>query len=120
MKRCPSCNRTYTDPSLNFCLEDGTPLVAGGAVDPNATIRYTGPLETNPPETGGYRQQTPLLNQVDATAQPRQWSATAAAAPAQEIERCLVGRGRRAGGRNNRYRRRNYGVGAREYGLQRQ
>ena len=26
MKRCPTCNRTYTDASLNFCLEDGTPL----------------------------------------------------------------------------------------------
>ena len=28
MKRCPSCNRTYTDVSLNFCLEDGTPLIS--------------------------------------------------------------------------------------------
>src|ERR671923_6125 len=26
MKRCPTCNRTYSDLSLNFCLEDGTPL----------------------------------------------------------------------------------------------
>jgi hypothetical protein len=28
MKRCPVCNRTYTDETLNFCLEDGTTLVA--------------------------------------------------------------------------------------------
>lgn len=74
MKRCPSCNRTYTDPSLNFCLEDGTPLVTGGAMDPNATIRYTGPLDTNPQQADIHRQQGALLNQVDATAQPRQWS----------------------------------------------
>jgi Domain of unknown function (DUF4440) len=28
MKRCPSCNRTYSDPNLSFCVEDGTPLAA--------------------------------------------------------------------------------------------
>ena len=27
MKRCPACQRTYTDEALNFCREDGTPLV---------------------------------------------------------------------------------------------
>lgn len=27
MKTCPQCNRSYTDAALNFCLEDGTPLV---------------------------------------------------------------------------------------------
>lgn len=27
MKRCPNCHRTYTDEALNFCLEDGTPLL---------------------------------------------------------------------------------------------
>jgi hypothetical protein len=27
MKRCPTCNRSYTDPTLSFCTEDGTPLV---------------------------------------------------------------------------------------------
>lgn len=26
MKRCPTCNRTFTDPNLSFCIEDGTPL----------------------------------------------------------------------------------------------
>jgi hypothetical protein len=28
MKRCPTCNKTFTDQSLIFCIEDGTPLVA--------------------------------------------------------------------------------------------
>src|SRR5215207_3488703 len=58
MKRCPSCNRTYTDLSLNFCLEDGTPLVSDGpsAHDPNATIRYPGGRDTSePPPTEIYR-----------------------------------------------------------------
>ena len=26
MKRCTTCNRTYTDPNLSFCIDDGTPL----------------------------------------------------------------------------------------------
>ena len=60
MKRCPTCQRIYTDASLNFCLEDGTPLLSDAAPSPP-------PVET-------YHQQTPLLKQVDPTAQPRQWS----------------------------------------------
>jgi hypothetical protein len=76
MKRCPTCSRTYTDASLNFCLEDGTPLVAdaGRTHDSNATLRYTDALDTNPPPTEIYRQQRPLLNQVEPSAQPRQWA----------------------------------------------
>jgi len=27
MKRCPVCNRTFDDPYLSFCPNDGTPLV---------------------------------------------------------------------------------------------
>ena len=53
MKTCPTCNRSYTDASLNFCLEDGTPLVNSPAsgFDPNATVRYTEPRGTKaPPE----------------------------------------------------------------------
>ena len=26
MKRCSTCGRTFTDPNLHFCIEDGTPL----------------------------------------------------------------------------------------------
>jgi Domain of unknown function (DUF4440) len=26
MKRCPTCNRTFTDRNLSFCIDDGTPL----------------------------------------------------------------------------------------------
>jgi len=60
MKRCPTCQRTYTDASLNFCLEDGTPLLGEAA--------------QAPPPVEAYHQPTPLLNQLDPTAQPRQWS----------------------------------------------
>ena len=59
MKRCPTCNRTYTDLSLNFCLEDGTPLAADApAVDPNTTIRYPAARDTSePPPTEIYRPE---------------------------------------------------------------
>jgi hypothetical protein len=40
MKRCPTCNQTFTDPNLSFCVEDGTPLVkaVSPAEDPDATV----------------------------------------------------------------------------------
>jgi hypothetical protein len=40
MKRCPTCNRTFTDQTLSFCTEDGTPLVQSQvpADDPEATL----------------------------------------------------------------------------------
>lgn len=74
MKRCPSCNRTYTDASLNFCLEDGTPLVGDAApsYDLNATVRDEPPRRTSePPVTEIYRQK-PQVNQVPRTRQPQQ------------------------------------------------
>ncbi|MBV9960358.1 MAG: hypothetical protein JO360_18165 [Acidobacteria bacterium] len=61
MKKCPSCNRTYTDDALSFCLEDGSPLLSVGdtggqgnqppSFDPNATLQYNPARDTNPPPT---------------------------------------------------------------------
>ena len=59
MKRCPSCNRTFTDVSLNFCLEDGTPLVNDTAPDPGATLRYTDSRDTSPRATEIYSPSAP-------------------------------------------------------------
>ena len=94
MKRCPSCNRTYTDASLNFCLEDGTPLVvdAPPPSDPNATMRYPSPRETSePPPTEIYRPDSPIINPAPITTPPPpptshqppppQWSPTPTVAP---------------------------------------
>jgi hypothetical protein len=73
MKRCPTCNRTYTDDALSFCLEDGGPLLSvpdpPSSFDPNATMRYTEPRDTSSPtevyrptpSTGGQSSQS---NQV--------------------------------------------------------
>src|SRR6185295_95444 len=92
MKRCPSCNRTYTDASLNFCLEDGTPLLnelaPGG--DPNATVRYD-IRDTNPPATQIYPSappaSTPPVSQSAASRQgtpfpqAQQWTPPPASFP---------------------------------------
>jgi hypothetical protein len=86
MKRCPGCNRTYTDTSLNFCLEDGTALIPEfEAPDPNATLRYTTPRDTSePPPTEIYRQPAPLLNQVPEMVRPVPRWPPAAAPPAKK------------------------------------
>lgn len=82
MKRCPTCNRTYTDLSLNFCLEDGTPLStdAPGGPDPNATLRYPSPRDTaDPPPTEIYHPPPPVVTPRPAAPPPPpppQWSPT--------------------------------------------
>ena len=45
MKRCPTCQRTYTDDTQRFCLEDGTILVGGEAApsDPMAATLIDSP-----------------------------------------------------------------------------
>ncbi|MBD0373464.1 MAG: hypothetical protein ICV60_21700 [Pyrinomonadaceae bacterium] len=61
MKRCPTCNKTYTDDSMSFCLEDGAPLLSvggdqppagSGSFDPNLTIPFTPPRDTSEQGTG--------------------------------------------------------------------
>lgn len=48
MKRCPTCNRTYTDPNLSFCVEDGTPLTTEV---PEADAPYLPPGSYSPAES---------------------------------------------------------------------
>ncbi|MEP6944750.1 MAG: hypothetical protein ABJA02_02450, partial [Acidobacteriota bacterium] len=38
MKRCPECRKDYTDDTLLYCLDDGTPLVQGVADEPATAI----------------------------------------------------------------------------------
>ena len=49
MKSCPTCNRTYPDDSLAFCLIDGSVLSA--PYDPEATQRISPPRNTSPAAT---------------------------------------------------------------------
>ncbi len=56
MKRCPQCNRTYTDDALSFCLDDGSPLTvaSGPPPDPGATLQYPQARDTTPQPTIAY------------------------------------------------------------------
>src|SRR5437016_1972744 len=62
MRRCPACNRTYTDQTLSFCIDDGTPLVSISAPAEETTVvspssdqsanRGSLAEETSPPTDG--------------------------------------------------------------------
>jgi hypothetical protein len=49
MKRCPECNRTFSDETLSFCLVDGAILSA--PYDPHATLIIPQARQTEPPPT---------------------------------------------------------------------
>ena len=76
MKKCPTCNRTFTDDALSFCLEDGSALLsveAGTAppsYDPGATMQYIPGRETNPPPPPVYSPLPMPGQQV----QPQSWT----------------------------------------------
>lgn len=55
MKKCPQCNREYSDETLNFCLDDGTVLIAVRDVSTDENIQR--PTE----------QQTEILSQEQVT-----------------------------------------------------
>jgi hypothetical protein len=59
MKRCSTCQRTFTDDNLTFCLDDGSPLlrVDTNWADSPATAFIPEPRQTNP-------QPQPVFNQV--------------------------------------------------------
>jgi hypothetical protein len=80
MKRCPTCQRTYTDDSLTFCLEDGTALssATSDAIDPGATLVMPDPRSTSParPSETFRPQQTqmPQASSPPYNMQPPAWS----------------------------------------------
>lgn len=41
MKNCPACNTQYSDDTLSFCLQDGTPLVAPDVDTPTVVLGET-------------------------------------------------------------------------------
>ncbi len=43
MKQCPVCQRTYTDESMRFCLDDGARLEASASLNETPTAIFAGP-----------------------------------------------------------------------------
>lgn len=101
MKYCPSCPNQYSDDTLKFCLQDGTPLSAApakqSAVD---TVAFAMPVtEQHFPQTTDFRVATPEAGRTRANIvvpQPknssRKWLVAAAVAiPVMVI--CAAGGG---------------------------
>jgi hypothetical protein len=84
MKRCPQCNRTYSDDALSFCLDDGSPLVSAAApssFDPGATVQYPQGRETSPQPTIAYPGAAPSMPPPAPPAPPPAWSPMPPVAP---------------------------------------
>ena len=61
MKRCPECNRTYSNESFSFCLADGALLSA--PYDPEATLALPGEINSfdSPISRKGEQSRTPPI-----------------------------------------------------------
>jgi hypothetical protein len=66
MRQCPTCNRSYGDETLTYCLADGSLL--SDQYDSEATQRIPPPRETSKP--------TEILNSMSSTAQSTRRSST--------------------------------------------
>jgi nitrate reductase NapE component len=66
MKRCPACQRTYTDDTLRFCLEDGTTLLGSGASAPSDPLAAT-LIDSPPRDTSSNRSAPTELLRADST-----------------------------------------------------
>ena len=53
MKRCPTCNKTFTDPGLSFCIDDGTPLLPVVSQD-ETTVVSPSTAASSAPSSGAY------------------------------------------------------------------
>jgi hypothetical protein len=89
VKRCPTCNRTFADETLSFCLDDGTPLVhdSGGRADSQETL--VSPSPSLPPVTSGNLPPTQAYGQLPgkATINASPFNVPAAPAPASQQRR---------------------------------
>lgn len=64
MKRCPTCQSTYTDESLAFCLQDGARLLPAGESTSSPSVNATWILPENP--ASGREQPAPTTAAADS------------------------------------------------------
>lgn len=74
MKRCPTCNRTYTDESLLFCADDGTQLV----IDAAPAEQFNAPPSSQP--TIAFSPTPPPQASYQPTPSKKKWLALIALA----------------------------------------
>jgi hypothetical protein len=70
MKRCPTCNRTYEDDALSFCLSDGSSLIKDEPYAP-APVEPP-PAVFTPPAPGDWRSSGPVSPPAPAWQSPPQ------------------------------------------------
>jgi ketosteroid isomerase-like protein len=61
VKRCPTCKRTFSSPSLSFCTDDGTPLVPVPTPDDEATLVRPAPRADELTDVSGYQPPGPYV-----------------------------------------------------------
>ena len=71
MKICPKCQQTYTDETLNFCLNDGSNLVQDAANDLPQTVMIQPPRQTNPGQGLGNQSAQTEQNQGFGSQSPQ-------------------------------------------------
>jgi len=64
LKRCPTCNKTFSEKHLSFCVDDGTPLVNVDPPDDEATVvrptaEGSSPEASGSPSASGERDSKP-------------------------------------------------------------
>lgn len=72
MKRCSTCNRTYDDPNLSFCIDDGTPLTPVEVEDDTTVVRPRN-TEENDWNAVAYQPPGPYVPPGTGAKQRRVW-----------------------------------------------
>jgi hypothetical protein len=79
MKRCPTCNKTFSDANLSFCIDDGTPLVPIAddettVVSPSAGSQTDEPPAYKPRDWQTLPYQPPgFTGQTDGVKKSKTW-----------------------------------------------
>lgn len=86
MKKCPACNRTYSDETLSFCLEDGSLLSASFNLDeePETVVR---PIKTELAPTEFFQ---PELNEIPTIVSNQNANLPSRQSPKTQINKNLI------------------------------
>lgn len=88
MKNCPACKTQYSDDTLQFCLQDGTPLIWMDA--PETATVVLGETETVVSRGGQRRVSVPVGEPNSSSWQPSQVTHVATAIPQKKGSNTLI------------------------------
>jgi hypothetical protein len=73
MKRCPTCQKTYTDRNLSYCIEDGTPLVPISDDDDTTVVSRKQSTQPDQDDWNAVAYRAPSAYIPPTTAKRRVW-----------------------------------------------